>query len=342
MPDNSTINSFLDSILTFQAKVAPTKEESLLIKSGRLLDVIYSRLTSTKFRKSKVDEGTADFVKKYLDQAISQNQPIRLYFLFGGYKQARLASCPHPEWAEIFNLQFALQVASVIESVYEPGVDVIYRGDEVVVTLLDNYKKASREQYKKEFEAMIDLFQESIPSDRKISVRYELTSETSPEEKLFPLMESLYPKYLAKHEALPEDVQQQHIAKAYRNHCWNGEDDLTMLDEEKKLERARWSYIMHDAFLEADVTIAEDFVNNGVSITFRSNVPGCLHFGSCSSSSVQFWAGEGFLNAKDGRIIPWILSNDQQEGMNYEHVIVENPTFNELGLTSIRVMKDFA
>lgn len=338
MTTKQTVSDTLKKVLILDDRVPlDIKTEGRSTDEDSLVSLLYKRLTSTKFRKSSVDDETAKFIRSYLSRTVRKGEKLRLYFLFGGYKQARLSTAPYPDWAEFFTIGFALKTASYIESIYPNGVEVIYRGDEVVITKLDNYTKISRENYKSKFDKLLSLFTSYIPSDRKISLRYELTSETSPEEKLFPMMEQLYTKYEDRFNLLPPEIQEEKITKSYRNQCWNGEVDLTNLSDVAKRDRAKRAFIMHDAFLEADVKIAQDYFDNGVSITYRRGVPGCLHFGSCSSSSVQFWAGEGWLVKRGESFIPWIYSYEQLSNLEYEEISVNDKQFIDLGFNSIKV-----
>ncbi|MGI8419550.1 MAG: hypothetical protein ACR2LN_02800 [Candidatus Levyibacteriota bacterium] len=214
---------------------------------------------------------------------------------------------------------------------------MIYRGDEVVLTFLDNYKPEARAIYTQKFSQMLQLFRDTIPTHRKITLRYELTSETSLPKKLFPFMEQLFPKYLKHFEALPKEEQAQKILRSYRNHMWNGHEDLTKLSEQAKIKHAKWAYIMHDAFLEADVTLAKKYFENGISISFNKKLEGCIHYGSCLTSCVQFWAGEGFLSKKENTYLPWILSYEQQQEITSNLLPVSHPKFKKLGLKSIRL-----
>lgn len=334
------IEGFIKSLLKISNRTFLDSNEKKLLRKEGPLGIIYQRLTSTKFRKSGVDEDTGKLVKNYLQRTVGKNEPIRMYFLFGGYKQARLPSAPYPEWAEVFTVNFALEAASYVESIYEKGVDVIYRGDEVIMTYLGNYKVEDRNRYTKRFNQIINLFEGKIPKDRKITIRYELTRETSPERRLISLMEKLYPKYLKKFEELNEDERKQRVWKSYRNHQWDGYKNITKLSEKEKQERAKWAYIMHDAFLEADVTLAKDYFDNGISVTYRRGVPYCLHYGATSSSSVQFWAGEGYLIKRDEKLIPWIYSYDQMQGLRWVEKEVKMREFNNLGLSRIRVIEE--
>ncbi|MGI8419829.1 MAG: hypothetical protein ACR2LN_04245 [Candidatus Levyibacteriota bacterium] len=107
-----TLNQFFGKLLQLDEKRKPSKAEQTLINKGQLLDVIFQRITSTQFRRSSLDKDTPKAIKTYLKKAIVDEKPLRLYFLFGGYKQARLQSAPYPEWAELFNISFMLKAAS--------------------------------------------------------------------------------------------------------------------------------------------------------------------------------------------------------------------------------------
>ncbi|MEK7572073.1 MAG: hypothetical protein AAB553_07415 [Patescibacteria group bacterium] len=68
-----------------------------------------------------------------------------------------------------------------------------------------------------------------------------------------------------------------------------------------------------------------------------------LHFQSqrqqsppAASSSVQFWADEGFLVKRNGKYIPWILSYEQQE-IKTKKIPVTDPALKKLGLRTVRI-----
>lgn len=188
---------------------------------------------------------------------------------------------------------------------------------------------------------MLELFNSKIPKDRRITLSYQPTVKTSPEEQLFPLMDSLYEKYRKIFDSLPTEQQEKLITQSYRNQCWLGEKDLTGFSEAEKRERNIKSAVLHDAFLEADTAIAKDFFTGGVSVSYRRDLPGCLHFGSCPSSTMQFWAAEGLLSRTSDRLIPWILSFEQQRKVRWETVLVDHKDFNRLGLEEIRLMENY-
>lgn len=138
---NPEIIKTIDGLLRLEDKKPFTSGEENTRKSLGLVEVIYRRLTSTKFRKTRVGPDTEKIVRDYLTKAINNNEPLRIYYLFGGYKQPRLKSAPFPEWAEIFNLNFSCLLAGALESIYPPGLEIIFRGDDVIVTLLNNIKR---------------------------------------------------------------------------------------------------------------------------------------------------------------------------------------------------------
>jgi|SRR3989344_3375459 len=336
-----TVNDVIRTLYELPERKPYTRHEQNLATRGDLHKVIVGRVASTKYRKSRMDQETRDSIEAYMERILENKQSLKLVFLSGGYKQSRLSSSPYPEWAEVFNISFALRAAGDVESVYPPGVEVIYRGDEVVASFIDNYRLSDLHEYTHLFRNFIRMFSDHIPSDRRVSIKYELTSETSPAEVLFPLMEELFDKYLAIFESLSTEEQRRKIDKSMRNYCWDGEKDLTSLTEAEKIIVVKRAAIMHDAFIEADATLAREYFEDAVPVTFRKGVPDCVHYGSCSSSTVQFWAGEGFINIMDDRAIPQILSYEQQAGVEPTFVEVDEDDFRRLNLHQIGIVKDF-
>ncbi len=335
------VNVLVSNMHGLPERTMPTPDEQNLLSRGQYKELISGRLFSTKYRKTKADPETSQSINDYLQETIEKQGRIRMLVLMGGYKQARLDSSPYPEWAEIFNIDFMLQAAACLESIYPPGTEIVYRSDDVVATFLDNYRASDREKYSQRFMEMLRMFESHIPQNRAISLRYELTSWTSPEHKLFELMERLYPKYELVFRSLPENEQRKRTEKSLRNQQWSGEQDLMCLTDQQRIERAQWAAIAHDAFIAADTMLAGDYLAQSVSIAFRKGVPLCLHYGSCSSSTVQFWAGEGFVNIQGERFMPQILSYDQQSETQPVTINVEDPVFHSLNLHTIPVVRDF-
>lgn len=334
-----SLDEFISKLLLIDNITPLTPSEEKLLTPKGMNNLILSRLTSAKFRKTSMNAYTASAIKKYLVRVTDDLQPVKLTILFGGYKQARLTSFPYPDWAEIFNINFNLKCASYIESVYSPGVEIIYRSDELVAKFLDDYTNEDLAKYLEKFRDMIKLLNSKIPSRRKISLTWQSASETSPPKKLFRLMKKLYPKHARKFDALSFDQKKIAIWKSIRNHNLPVETYKSELDFGRQYKHFKWAYIMHQAFLEADVQTAKDFYNNCVPIVLRARIPGTIHFGSCSASTVQFWVGEGFIEPKETRFIPRILSYGQQEKTKFKIEKVNVPEFNKLGLDKIKLIK---
>lgn len=332
------VNDFLSDILASLERFPLQNEENSFLKGNRLPELVYKRLTSKKFRNSSIDADTEKYVMKYLKQVVADNKPVKLIFLLGGYKQARLKSSPHPEWAEVFNICHMFKAASYIESIYKYGVEIIYRSDGLVVPMINNYSEEDVYLYSREFSNMCDFLSKKLISGRNISVKFESVGESSPKEPLFPLIEKYYPEFEKQFNQMSVGEQEILVDKAYRNIKWNGKENWSKLDKKEKRNKAKWSYIMHKAYLKADIEIAEKYFDDGVSIIFRKGVPFCIHYGSCSASNVQFWAGEGFLVKKDNTFIPRIYSYEQMRGIVWVMKKVNIKEFEIFGLNKIGVI----
>lgn len=268
-------------------------------------------LTSARWRKSPVSGELMSSIADYIARRVSQNSSIRIFVLCGGYKQARIKSAPLPDWAEYFNIAFIMQLARRVHDIYEPGVEVVYRGDEVIMTEIGNYSVQDRLAYTNAFRTLIDFFIHSEITVRGITCRYSLTAETSALPMLLELMRAKYGACETAFLSLPKEEQQRRIMVSLRNQSWSGERDLTDLNEDERYLWAKTACIKHDAFLEADMELAGGYLKDGISISFRRGVPSALHYRSCASSAVQFWAGEGVLNRTAVGLRPWIASPSQ-------------------------------
>lgn len=310
------------------------------LSKNDLTHQIFNLLTSTKFRKSKLsEEAAADILKKISDK-VHKEEPIQLILAFGNYKQARLESAPLPDWAEIFNLSFILQLATSIGSVYQSGVVINYLGQDAIVKYIDNYKQSDIDAYSRVFSKMIAWFNQQ-DGDRNIKFKYSQISKAADISSLIRLMEENHGKQIDYLNSLPDLKSEEIISRSLRNQCWDGEENLTGLSDKEKYKRAIWAAAMHCAFLEVDPIIEREYFEDKIFLTLRKNARIGIHCGSCSSSTVQFWAGEGFLSVNDdSKIVPWILSAEQQEQLDTSCQPVST-VFDQFGLNTIKVTRNF-
>lgn len=340
LDESNLIMTTLKNLFILPDKIPPDANEAKLLEKGRVTEVILKRLLSTKFRKTSMSPLLVEEIKTYVTKTVKDQKPIRIIFLIGGYKLANLSSAPYPDWAEIFNINHMLESARLIESIYPPGVHLIYRADEIFLSLFNNYPPHTLYTYTDYFKKMISLFTRHIPKSRNISISYELCTESAPVDKVLSLMDKLYPKYEKRLNAMSKKEQEACVLKAYRNQCWKGTKDLTKLSENEKWERAQWSFLTVQAFLKAEKTVAKEYFTNGVFVLFRKGFPPALHYGSCSASTVQFWVGQGFIDMYKKYPIPRILSYDQMKTISWETMKVSLPELAELKISTISVIKD--
>lgn len=330
---NEAVENLIDSLWAIPSYI----DLKSVYGTNELEKCIKSYLVSARFRKSRCDPDYSAFVDGYIDRCSHGGIPLRLLVLIGGYKQFGLRNAPYPDWAELFNLSFVFGLGVQLAANYSPGVEVVYRSDEVVMTLLSNYTLSDRQVYMRGLERMISFTNQQVPEGMALHFSTAYTSSSSTPSELFRLMDEFYETAETDFKRLPVSEQLKRTQVSYRNQRWNGSLDLSGLNEEERLDRSRTMAIMHEAFLRADVFLSRTFLNNGVSFSFRKNVPNALHYRSCKTSSVQFWAGEGIIVNKDGRYLPWIVSKNQIGRL--ERLSVHNIPSSPLGLESLRQIR---
>lgn len=295
----------LDDVLPLLHKRSRARSKSVLLGKNKEVVEIFALVTSTKFRKSSMGPETARFVRDRIASAVRNNKPIKIILLFGGYKQGALSSFPYPEWAEFFNVAHISSLATAIAAIYDPGVEIVYRSDGLFMPAMNGYSREDIAKYTKRFEELIAVFQAHCLKDLPISIRYELAHAPDPLVSFTTAVENLAKKKEIEFQRLPVFEQENKIKKASKN------QNLGTVQPEDVL-RLRNAYLLHEAFVEADAEVLRKEAD-GILVAFRKGVPDCLHFGSCSSSSVQFWVGEGFIHERSDGQVPCILSKQQQE-----------------------------
>lgn len=297
---------------------------------------IFKVISSEKYRKTRMTEESADNVISCLKKVVENHSAIKLVIPFGGYKQARLSCSPMPDWAEFFNISFMIKLALDIENIYHDKVEVIYLNQNAIVNLIDSYPETLLKQYSDQFEKILDFFRKKL-RNKNISIRQELMSELPNISLVIKATQKTYLSEVKVFELLPPESKNQKIAMAMRNIYWNNLN----IAEERKEEYAKKTCVLHQSFLKVDQRIQKEYFADKIIITLRKGARCGIHCGSCSSSTVQFWAGEGFLNRIKDKLVPVILSYSQQKSVKPIETKLEIKELCDLGLDKISIVDNF-
>jgi hypothetical protein len=274
---------------------------------------IIDRLFSKKYRKYKIDPSVKEDISKQLDQIIANNQKIIFTPAFGGYKHHWSGSYPYTDWAEIFNLKFLLEYLAPIFNSYEKGIEIEYESEEVIIEKINNMPQEDINKYTQSWYKLLELFNSKLSDNVKI--KYTLAKESYSKEKLFKAMNEKYQEFDELFDTYED--KDYRLSKASTNIMWNGKEDLTNLTEEEKQDYIKKSRVLDEVFLAVDFELREAFFfqENRILLCFSFGLcpegAEALHIGSCASSMVDFWAGIGILEIREGKIVPRIISKTQ-------------------------------
>lgn len=119
---------------------------------------MYQRLTSKKFRKTKMDDVCVARTKSAIHLRVSQNQSLKVVDRQGGYKLWRFPSSPEADWAEFFNIAYMTEYLLPLARNYQPGVELVYYMHTLLMELHDNLTTAEIQEYVDSFDNLIHGF----------------------------------------------------------------------------------------------------------------------------------------------------------------------------------------
>ena len=295
------IQEFLNKLTEFSFNpVFVTDKEQLSIE-------IYKLLTPEWFRFGTVDKQTEGSLRKMVTIFVNENKPIRVLNAFGGFKNHRIDSAPHIDWAEIFHLSFISNTLIKICEIYEPGVQLEYSGDAHMACIVDNIKKELVDTYIREFDFAIDHFDAITPKNFRITHKHFLEFYNYDEMKkeineLGNKENMLEPK---NSESIERNYQ-----RALQNFCFDGEEDFTSLLEAEKEELIKRSILKAYIWYEMDFEKRGDYFSSFISICNLKDFPETYCVRSirhlpCPPS----WQGKGIIEIVDGEPHAVILHN---------------------------------
>ncbi len=88
-----TIQEFVEDKLKNRREYKLTLKDERTV-SQNLEQFIVDRITSGKYRKSKIDDVTLANVTRKVHEAVTENKPVNFTFPFGGYKLFILPTAP--------------------------------------------------------------------------------------------------------------------------------------------------------------------------------------------------------------------------------------------------------
>lgn len=285
-----------------------------LIANQGMEAFIYTKLTSKKFRKWKVDEGSEQQAKRAIHINVAANEPLQFRFPFGGYKLWRIETAPEVDWAEFFTVAYYAKYLAPIAAAYEPGLELVFASDDVIIERMDNIPAADTDAYFNSFQILLENFSKYLPANLGISIMRigDLYSDKNVmEEELAANIE----KVRAEYGNSDETHRNKMLITSELNINWDGAKDLKKIPPEEKQKIIEMGPIYHDAY--GALSKRREF-NRGDDkiVIFTTPIPNAIAIGTTKSSVTKFWTGCGVLEKVEAGYRDRILSPKQIEGID--------------------------
>jgi len=327
------LNEHLQDRIKNSTNYVMTAEDKKIIQFEGIETFIYRKITSTKFRKTKMDEDSEKRVKEAIRINVSNNEPIKFTYPFGGYKIWRLPSYPNVDWAEFMTISYICRYIAPILQAYKYGVEISFSSDDVVIEQIDNYPRESLDKYSESFNNLIEVFKPYFPSNLKVELKHVYpdiyTSKEDYETELEQIVATM------KKEGLTEDRKEKLRSVGFEfNFMKNGKIDFTKVSDEKYEKALEDLMYYSDGYLK--LTKRRAFVRGEAKIVLFSNkIPNAIDIGSTTVSKAKFWAGMGVIEQDNDKNYERILTPKQWEAnkdkITYEDTnLISLPNFNKI------------
>jgi hypothetical protein len=297
-------------------------------ESEKLVDCIYRRVTSKKFRKYGISPEYQAHIRSAIALNIQRGEPIKVVFPYGGYKLWRLDEAPEVDWAELFSLTYFASWLAPIPHFYKPGVWFDFSSSDINVEYANNVDRADLDAYS---ESMTDLFaflKPFLPENinftlTRVRSRYqddEFKEEIDRKAKeimqknkgMLPVLSEKQKEAIEMNVKLGEDQAADPL--------WREKNNL-MYEAYHALSRVRSYYRTPDKIVAS-------------AASRNSSIP----TGTTRASIVKFQVGVGALQRKGDGFIEVILSPKQMAAARWQWECVDMSGLKGKNFKKIRVI----
>ncbi|MBK6484287.1 MAG: hypothetical protein IPG01_14425 [Chitinophagaceae bacterium] len=297
-----------------QLEFAPMLDNSEPTNSTQnIADSIYSLITNSKFRRTKVDEVSEADIKRKIQNAIESNLPIEYSIPFGGYKNYRMPTFPEAEWAEVFNIRFMIRYLLPIASAYKQGVILTYSYNSQIMHRVSNMPLAKQKAYEDSITNLINYFNEQCPENlilktQKINDLYASKDDWQNE------WNENYERNKREWNSLYDlQLREKKVKSARHNLILDGERNLVHLSTEELETEYLNAAMMCDAIDCLSKRREFNKFSHRIQVVYVRGPKPAIHLGVCEGSTRDFWVGLAVMEIREDKILPKILSFEQFE-----------------------------
>ncbi len=329
---------YLRSELTTAAHYTLSDSDTALLAKVGTEEFIYSKLTSKKFRKWKVDDLSEKQVRQAIRLAVAENKPLQFRYPFGGYKLWRMPSSPEVDWAEFFSVAYYCRYLAPIVAVYEPGLELKFASDDMIIERMDNIPTVDTDAYFHSFQKLLGYFRPYFPENMKVDI-IRIADLYADKEAMEAELAQNIEKFRTEYQTT---VDENKKAKMYQtselNVRWDGAKDLTTLSDDEKRAVIEMGPVYHDAY--CSLSKRRDF-NRGDDkiVIFTTPIPNALAVGTTKGTVTKYWTGFGVLQMRESGFAAKILSPTQlaDAETGFEVVVKPLPELDLVNFENLRV-----
>lgn len=273
---------------------------------------IYQRLTSKKFRKTKMDEACVARTQHAIAARVANNEPLKVMYPQGGYKLWRFPSSPEADWAEFFTIAYLVEYLLPIARQYKPGVELVFYMHTLLMEVHDNLTTQEIQAYVDSFQKLIGAFSEYLPGNFKISMLRD--ADLYSREEYFETLEQGRSTAEQQYASWDEAKKQTYLRMAALNIKWDGKEQWHLLSEAKKQQKLHAAAVYELAAVSSLEKVAKVVKAPENVLVFTKATPDFIGIGSLKNSVAKYWVGFGVLETNQkGELKPRILSPSQYE-----------------------------
>ncbi|MCX6720767.1 MAG: hypothetical protein NTW11_03095 [Candidatus Staskawiczbacteria bacterium] len=307
-----------------EKRLVGIKEEKLT-QNKELVDFIYDRIMSKKFRKYSVNPEANKKIRSSIELNIKNGEPIKIAIIFGTYKLWRFSESPEPDWAELFAMIYYACWLKPITDAYKPGVWFDFCGDDIILEFMDNIPVDNTEIYKKVFRDLIKFIQPYLPDNLKYTFSPVGDRYGSKEEFIEDLNKQIE-ELNKKGETALTDRDIEMMKLNIKPH--NGEQ----IDFQK-------NHVLHDAYMSLVKRRSYHRRPDKITISVtpfgdRTSIP----MGTTKTSVVKFQTGVGVLKKEADSYIEYIYSPSQLEKVEFSWEEIKIEGLSGKNFSKIRVI----
>jgi hypothetical protein len=289
-----------------------TVPDALLDSKLSTEEQIRAKLMSKKFRKLKATLACESGVERAIKNAVKNNEPLVISFLFGGNKLWRLDEAPEIDWAELFSLFYYVDWLKTVTAVHMPGVVLDYYSQDISVETMNNVPRSETDKYSEGFRKMIEWVSPYLPAGVTVTYRRHFEEFKNPDDYYQELE-------LGKQEILKENNGQ--LPKLSDEMGAATELNVKLKpDQDKDPEWREKVELEHQAIFRTK-TLSDKYLNDQ-SIVFAcpTNYEGAVEIitGSTKRSYAKFWAAAGALEATGDTFHELVLTPKQLQAAKFE------------------------